>query len=146
MAVGQICIRSVDSAELDESVWQAAERMHQRAVGMLVVVDEAQRPVGVVTDRDIVERVVAQQRDPGITKISEVMTASPIYVREDATIDSALALMRAHAVRRLPIVDSEDRMCGVVSVDDILMQMAEQFADVGRLLERQTPKAAAGAL
>jgi CBS domain-containing protein len=129
---------------MDESVWQAAERMHQRAVGMLVVMDDQQHPVGVLTDRDIVERVVAQRREAGVTKVADIMTPSPTTVREDVSIESALALMRAHAVRRLPVVDTEDRMLGIVSLDDILVLLAEEFADIGRLLERQTPQAAAG--
>lgn len=144
MSVGRICTRTVDLADMDESVWQAAERMHQRAVGMLVVVDERQHPVGVLTDRDIVERVVAQRRDAGLVKVSEVMTSAPTTVREDVSIESALALMRAHAVRRLPVIDVQDQMLGVISLDDVLVLLAEEFADVGRLLERQTPQAAAG--
>jgi CBS domain-containing protein len=129
---------------MDESVWQAAERMHQRAVGMLVVIDDEQHPVGVLTDRDIVERVVAQRRDAGATKVAQVMTAAPTTVREDVSIESALAMMRAHAVRRLPVVDSQDHMLGIVSLDDVLVLLAEEFVEIGRLLERQTPQAAAG--
>lgn len=144
MTVGRISIRSVDLAETNETVWQAAERMHQRTVGLLIVVDQEQRPVGVLTDRDIVERVVAQGRDAGMTTIGQVMTVAPTTVEESASIESALALMRAHAVRRLPVVDSQGQLVAVISLDDVLVLLAEEFAEVGRLLEKQTPAAAAG--
>jgi CBS domain-containing protein len=144
MTVKRICVKSVDYATPEESVWRAAERMHQRAVGMLVVVDTDQRPIGVLTDRDIVERVVAQQRDAGRTRVSEVMTLTPATVHEDATIESAISMMRSHSVRRLPVVDDQRQLTGIVSLDDILSLLAEELTEVGRLLEKQTPHAAAG--
>ncbi len=63
MCVSNICVKSVDLAKAAEPVWLAAERMHQRAVGSLVVVNEKNQPVGIVTDRDLVERVLATGRD-----------------------------------------------------------------------------------
>jgi CBS domain-containing protein len=144
MTVNRISIKSVDHAVTEESVWRAAERMHQRAVGMLVVLDPEKRPVGVLTDRDIVERVVAQRRDAGTTKVGDVMTPSPATVRENASIESAISMMRAHSVRRLPVVDDQGQLSGVVSLDDVLVLLAEELTEVGRLLEKQTPQAAAG--
>ena len=144
MTVKRICVQSVDQAAGDESVWRAAERMHQRAVGMLVVVDDRKHPVGVLTDRDIVERVVAQQRDASGTRVSDVMTPSPAVVREDASIESAISMMRCRGVRRLPVIQESGALVGIVSLDDILALLAEEFTEVGRLLEKQTPQAAAG--
>jgi CBS domain-containing protein len=144
MTVKRICVKSVDYATVDETVWRAAERMHQRAVGMLVIVDAEQRPIGVLTDRDIVERVVAQQRDAGKTSVGDVMTPTPTTVHEDASIESAISMMRSHSVRRLPVVDDQRQLTGIVTLDDILSLLAEELTEVGRLLEKQTPQAAAG--
>ena len=77
MSVGRICTREVDLAQMDESVWQAAERMHQRAVGTLVVIDDDKKPIGIVTDRDLVERVLAKFLDPGATTVGLAFRESP---------------------------------------------------------------------
>jgi CBS domain-containing protein len=143
MSVGRICIRSVDVAEPDESVWRAAERMHQRTVGALVILDAARAPVGILTDRDIVERVVSVSRDPHTTKVQDVMTTAPKTIREHGAIENALSLMRAQGVRRLPVVDDQNRLVGLVTLDDILMLLAEEFAEIGKLIARQTPQAVA---
>ena len=143
MSVGRICVRNVDLADGTETIWLAAERMHQRAVGALVVLNDAQQPIGILSDRDIVERVVAVSRDPSTTTVADVMTGSPWTIPEDASIESAIGYMRAHGVRRLPVVDRNDRLVGLVTLDDIVILLAEELADIGRLIERQTPQAVA---
>jgi CBS domain-containing protein len=95
MSVGRICVREVDTANPDESIAVAAERMHQRAVGTLVVVNNTHQVVGIVTDRDLVSRVLAQGRDPMQMAISEAMTVAPKTVSENTSIESALMIMRS---------------------------------------------------
>ena len=139
MSTGRICCRNVDLVELDESAWQAAERMHQRCVGALVVVDENQSPLGIVTDRDLVERVLAPSRDSHATLVRDVMTSSVHTVQEDAAIETALTLMRNAGVRRLPVVNGEGALVGIIAFDDILMLLSEELAQIGPLLGKQTP-------
>jgi len=143
MSVGKICQREVDLADLDESVQAAAERMHQHTVGALLVLDEFKKPVGILTDRDIAVRVVAAGKDGYTTTVREAMTPQPKTVSEDAPIEWAVSLMRAGGFRRAPVVDQGGALVGLVSLDDILMLLAEEFADIGRLLEKETPRAAA---
>jgi CBS domain-containing protein len=145
MSVGRICTREVDIATATESVWQAAERMHQRSVGALVVLNDRKEPIGILTDRDLVVRVMTQSLDPHTTQIAEVMTRSPETIVEDAAIETALTRMRRGAFRRLPVVDTRGRFVGLVALDDVLMLLAEELAEVGRLLRRETPRAAADA-
>ena len=83
----------------------AAERMRQRTVGCLVVVEQGQMPVGIITDRDLVMRVVADERNPGTTTVGEVMTKFPDLAQEDMPIETALGLMRRRSFRRLPVID-----------------------------------------
>jgi CBS domain-containing protein len=142
MCVSRLCVREVDTATCDESAEAAAERMHQRAVGTLVVVNDAGQPVGIVTDRDLVTRVMARGRDAADTQLREVMTSAPTTTSERESINNALAVMRRGNFRRLPIVDSNNRLVGLITLDDILMQLAEEFKDIGRLLERETPREA----
>ena len=143
MSVGRICVREVDLAKQAETAWQAAERMHQRAVGTLVVLNDAQEPIGIVTDRDLVERVLAAGLDPNTTVVGDVMTHAPTTVPEDASIESALSLMRSGRFRRLPVVDAEGKLIGLLSLDDVLMLLAEEFTQIGNLLERETPRGVA---
>jgi len=143
MTISKICVRDVDLAELDETAWEAAVRMRQRAVGTLLVLNGWKRPIGIVTDRDIMERVVAENRDARTTLVSSIMTREPTTICEDEPIQSAIARMRRGGVRRLPVVDHEGALVGLVSMDDILMLLADEFSQLGLLVGRETPQAVA---
>ncbi len=143
MSVGRICVREVDTAEPDESVAAVAQRMHQRAVGTLVVVNNASQVVGIVTDRDLVSRVLAKGLSPVGTVVREVMTIAPKTVSEETPIESALLIMRSGKFRRIPVVDRRNTLLGLVTLDDVLMLLAEEFTQIGRLLQRETPRAVA---
>jgi CBS domain-containing protein len=123
--------------------FQAAERMHQRTVGVLVILDGDRRPIGIVTDRDLVVRAIAGGRDPYTTTVADVMTRHPQTVGEETAIESALSVMRSGAFRRLPVVNHDDRLVGLVTLDDILMLLCEEFQSIGSLLRKETPVAAA---
>lgn len=144
MSVGRICTRDVDVASSDESAQQAAERMHQRTVGTLVVVDANQQPIGIITDRDLVVRVVAAGREPNVTTVNRIMSPRPETAQEDTSIEHALERMGRGGYRRMPVVDHAGRLVGLVTLDDILMVLAGEFDQAGRVLAHQTPRAAAG--
>jgi len=133
----------VDTAGVEESVRCIAERMHQRSVGALVVLNTAKTVVGIVTDRDLVVRALAAGKDADTTTVTEVMTPAPVAAREETPIESALSWMREGEYRRLPVVDDRGSLIGMVTLDDILRLLAEEFSDIGCLLDRETPRAAA---
>jgi len=139
MSVGRICLRDVDLAEVGESALDAARRMRERRVGTLLVLNDAERPIGLVTDRDLALRVLAAGRDPATTPVGDVMTPDPRVVSEETRIEDALSLMRSGSVRRLPVVDRQGKLVGILSLDDVLALLAEEFALIGGLLERVTP-------
>ena len=139
MSVGRICVREVDLADPSESVQVAAGRMHSRNVGTLVVLDEEKKPVGLVTDRDLTVRVLAQGRDPFQTTVADVMTKCLRTVREDTPVEEALSIMRNGPVRRVLVVDREGLLVGLLSLDDILRLLMEEFNQIGGLLEDETP-------
>lgn len=143
MSVGQICQRDVDIIGPEETVFTAAERMRQRTVGCLVVVESGQLPIGIVTDRDLVLRVVAADRDAGATLVGEVMTKCPELAQEDMPVETALGLMRRRSFRRLPVIDKSGSLTGLVTLDDIVMLLAEQFMQIGDILGSETPQASA---
>ncbi len=140
MSLGRICVRSVDVADPTEAVWQAAERMRQRGVGTLLIVDEWHKPIGIVTDRDLVLRVLAEGLHGNTVLVRDVMTADPKSLPEDAPIEEALKLMQAGGFRRVPIVNGEGKLVGLVSLDDILMLLSDGFRAIGELIERETPR------
>lgn len=143
MSIREICVRDVDLAELGETARQAAVRMRQRAVGSLVIVSEARQPVGIVTDRDLTERVMADSRDPNETLMQDVMTRDPVTIGEDDSVPRALALMREGGFRRLPVVSEDGALVGLLTLDDLLMLLAEQMSKIGQLVRRETPRAVA---
>jgi CBS domain-containing protein len=140
MSAGQICEREVDLAEVGESLQLAAERMNARNVGMLVVLSAANEPVGVLTDRDLVTRALARGLGPFDVTVGEVMTPSPQFVYEDTPIEEALRIMRSGAFRRIPVVDREGKLAGLLSLDDILGLLAEEFGEIGGLLRKEGPR------
>ena len=139
MSAGNICTRNVDVASVDESAQAAALRMHARKVGTLVVVDGERHPLGIVTDRDLAIRVVSTGLDAGRTSVGEIMSAAPETVWEDTPIEDALATMRRGPFRRVLVVDNEDRLVGLLSLDDILMRLGREFGEIQQLISRETP-------
>lgn len=144
MTAKQICNSDVDVITADETAQVAAGRMHARKVGSLVVVNERQEPIGIVTDRDLAVRIVAEGKD-STTFIGDVMTHDPETVREETPIEDALRIMRNGSFRRVPVVDRNDRLAGLLSLDDILHLLARDLARVGDLVERESPESLASA-
>ena len=115
--------------EADGTVVEAARLMDERAVGALVVTD-AGRAVGLVTDRDLTVRGLARRVAPD-ARVDGLMTLDPVTLPASADLRDALPLFRQHAVRRLVVLD-DDRPVGVVSVDDLLVDLAGDLADLVR--------------
>jgi predicted transcriptional regulator len=109
--------------------------MKREDVGPVPVVSDhaEKRVVGIVTDRDLAINVVAEGRDPHQTRVDEVMTPNPVTCREDADISEAVRTMADHQVRRIPIVDSNNRLCGIVAQADVARHAEEE--QVGEMVE-----------
>jgi CBS domain-containing protein len=137
MNVGQICTRLPETIHIDTSVLAAAEQMAAQEVGTLVVTNGGGRPEGIVTDRDIVVRCLAEELSPEDTKVGEIMTRGPVTVWEDTEAEAALETMADKEVRRLVVLDGAERVVGIVSLDDFLEGIMAQSENVGRLLRRQ---------
>ena len=139
MKVGQLCVRGVISASADTTIAKAAALMRDYHVGDLVVtenVDGRRLPIGIVTDRDIVVGVVAADLDPDMMTLGDVMSGRLITAYESQSVEEVLALMRAAGIRRLPIVNRDDELVGIVSVDDLLAVLASEMGDVVELIGR----------
>jgi CBS domain-containing protein len=137
VSTGAICVRQVEVARPDETVLDVARRMAKAGVGTVVVVAVDSKPLGILTDRDIAVRCVAQARDPAATAVSAVMTAPPTTIHESTPIETALSHMAGAHVRRLVVVDDDKRLVGILALDDVLELLAEEAASIGRLLGRR---------
>jgi len=108
---------SVVAIEPAASAYEAAVRMNEHKIGSLVVLDEG-RLVGIVSERDILMRVVAQRCDAVETLVQDVMTTEVIYCERDTSIDEARAIMRNCRVRHLPVLE-DGKMVGLISIGDL---------------------------
>ncbi len=107
----------VASIEADATVLEAAHRMNQRRIGA-VVVTHGEMVIGIFTERDILNRVVAASRPPAETRVRDVMTTPVACCRRDTTVDECRSVMRTRRIRHLPVVE-EERLVGIVSIGDL---------------------------
>lgn len=121
------------AVESQTSVREAARLMESEDVGSLPVVEEGARLVGVVTDRDVVIRVVAAGRDPESTVVGEIASRDLVTLTPEDDLDDALALMAREQVRRLPVVVRDDELVGVLSQADIAHSAKDKH--VGEVVE-----------
>jgi CBS domain-containing protein len=125
MTVGKACTRSVVSVHPEETAQAVARRMAQDDVGTLVVV-EGNRPVGIITDRDLVIRVMAKELLPQEAAVRVAMTRHPVCVSEHMTLEEAIALMRGYCIRRLIVGNETKALVGVLALDDLLLLLGEE--------------------
>ena len=137
MTVASICTRLPETISAKDTVLVAAQQMLEQEVGTLVVTDAKGEPEGIVTDRDIVLRCIAEELSPAKTNVGEIMTPDVHTVLEDEAVEWALELMAEREVRRLVVVNGAGRVTGIVALDDFLERIVEATEDVGRLLRRQ---------
>jgi CBS domain-containing protein len=128
--------RSLATADAEETVEHAARAMRERHVGCLVVTKNG-RPLGIVTDRDLVVRVLAQGLD-GSAHVGDFTTFGPLTVSVHDTVETAASCMRTHGVRRLPIVDDTGLAVGIVTADDLLVLFGRNLADVCEGIENRS--------
>lgn len=113
----------------DESVVCAAQRMRDEHVGDVVVLEDG-RPIGIVTDRDLVVRVLAAERDADSLRVRDVMTRALATVAEDSDVFEVLDEMHRTGARRMPVVDGEGALVGLLALDDIVSWLARQMSVV----------------
>jgi CBS domain-containing protein len=110
----------------NQSVLEAAKRMEQLDIGAMPICGEDDRLKGMITDRDIVVKVLAHDKDPASTMAGDLAQARLTCARDDMPIERALSLMQEHKVRRLPVIDENKRLCGMITEADIAMHLPRE--------------------
>ena len=123
-----------ETIETNRTIAEAAQQMDHAAVGALIVVDQG-HPVGIVTDRDLVVRALARHVSLD-ARVDSVMSMGLIALDADADLRQAIPLFREHAIRRLPVVEG-DRVCGMITLDDLVVDFAQDLAEATRPMAAQ---------
>ncbi|MBI1846522.1 MAG: CBS domain-containing protein [Candidatus Rokubacteria bacterium] len=142
--LGEMSIKPVVTIAPDASVQEAARLMRTKKVGALIVTN-ARKPIGILTDRDITVDVVAAGSDPATTTVSSVMHRRPRVLREDQGLFDAVKAFSGAGVRRLPVVNRAGMVKGIIALDDVLMLLGNEMAHVSTALSRSLGRPAAAA-
>ena len=147
MTIGKVCNREVVFVHAQASIPEAARLMREYHVGDLVVIKEKtgkRVPVGIVTDRDIVLEVIAEGVDMDDVSVGDIMSDNLVTARESDGLLETIKLMRAKGIRRLPVVNDDNELVGILSVDDLIDLFSEQIVDLARLIAREQGREKAG--
>jgi len=140
MTIGELCIRDTFIVQKGDTVVEAAKLMRVFNVGDLIVVDaskEGNTPLGIVTDRDIVLNIVADNADPKTVTVGEIMSKDLVTGREEEGVYESMEKMRAHGIRRLPVIDDQGYLSGILSADDLLEFLGEEVTSLIGLIYKE---------
>ena len=143
MPVGEICNRDVIILQREDTVLEAAKLMRQHHVGDVVVAEArggVRVPVGIVTDRDLVVEIMATGLDQTVITVGDIMVRGLVTVKESTGIFEAIQYMRSKAVRRVPIVDENGALVGILALDDLLELLSEELLAIAKLVRHQREK------
>ena len=140
MSAGEYCNREVVVVSKSEPVSEAISLMRSHHVGDVVVVESTEKgmiPLGILTDRDIVLEILAEGVDLDAVSIGDVMSYELATVTQDTKLIDTIKLMRDKGVRRIPVVNQQGKLEGLLSMDDILELLAEQLTDIVGLINKE---------
>ena len=122
----------VTVVEPETNALTVAQLMRQHHIGAVVVVEaqDRSRPVGIVTDRDLVLELIAEGLDPAVFTAGDIMSVNPVLASPAMDVMDAVQLMSAHRLRRLIVADDENRLVGIVTMEDVLELLTRELADL----------------
>lgn len=136
MKCKDVMSKNIKWATSDCTVEDAVKIMQEENCGVVPVVDENQRVQGIVTDRDIALFTVLQHKKPETTKLSEFMTKDVITCLDNEDLNDLITRMREYQIRRIPIVDQENKLVGMVSLGDVAVKVPQEEHEIYEALER----------
>lgn len=139
MLLKEFCTNDVVFCSRETTALEAARLMRQKSIGDVIVVDDPDEdlsPVGVVTDRDLAIKVIAAGLDPAKTSVAEIMHTPVVTADEAEDTSVAIARMRYHGVRRLPVTARNGNLVGVVTLDDLLRRLRYEVSSLLELVSK----------
>lgn len=136
MSIEELVRKPVQTLPMTATCIEAARVMSVENVGSIVVATNG-TPDGIVTDRDLVTRVMAHGGDPATTQLGDVMSRYTAFVSIRRSLDEAIATMRDMGVRRVPVVKEGGDLLGIISMDDVLIALARQLAGIAAAIQRE---------
>ncbi|WP_433629377.1 CBS domain-containing protein [Halomicrococcus sp. NG-SE-24] len=138
MTVQDVARAGVVTAPRDKSAGNLATVMKEENVGSTIIEDDG-KPVGIVTDRDLVMQVLEPREDPTAVTAEDIMTETLTTVQADDGVFEATETMYEQSVRRLPVVDSEGAIAGIVTLDDLLVLLTDEMDNLASVIEAESP-------
>lgn len=139
MSLSEFTRKPVITISPEATIHKAALLMKEKNLGCIVVVDK-NFPIGILTDRDITIKAVADSKDLRTTAVQEIMTKNPVVLRQDLGVFEALEQVKDKGMRRFPIVDSGGRLTGIVTVDDLICMLGKELYDISLIIEKEKPR------
>jgi len=139
MSLERVCIKEVVTVSRDTNLLEVARLLRSQHVGSVVVVEE-RRPVGILTDRDIIVKVVAEEKDPKAIQAYEIMTTNPALVNINLDPLDATRIMRDRGLRRLPVVDETRHLLGIMTLDDVLGLLGKETENLAEAVHTELAK------
>lgn len=139
MGIVKCCREQVAAVSPDTPALDVAKVMGEKNVGSVVVVTGENRPAGILTDRDLAVRVMAQEKDPGEVRAGDILTRDVVTFQDSMGVYEAIQKMTAEGIRRMPVVDDGGRLIGIVTMDDIIRMLGEEMAAIAKNIEKQSP-------
>ena len=138
MAITDLIIEGVETAGPSATVEALAMRMAEAGVGSIII-EENMKPVGIVTDRDIATRVDARDTTASSATARDIMTPDPVTVTNDAGLLEVTNAMADASVRRLPIVNDNGTLVGIITLDDVMLLLATELSNLGGVIQAESP-------
>ncbi|BBL74248.1 CBS domain-containing protein [Methylomagnum ishizawai] len=140
MSIGQLCNRNTVIVRKEDSIAATAKLMRESHVGSVVVVEDTgtgAKPIGILTDRDLVVEILAAGLDPAAVGVGDIMSYELAVAREDEGLWDIMRRMRAKGVRRLPVVDGQGHLVGIVASDDLLALLAGELGQLAKIAHQE---------
>jgi CBS domain-containing protein len=141
MKAGELCNREVVTASRGTTVTEAARMMRDHHVGSLVIVemqDGLTKPIGIITDRDLVIEILAENIDIDSVTLGDVMSFALLKISEQESVFDTAQRMRARGVRRVPVISETGALVGILALDDMLELLSEELSLLARLTSRES--------
>ena len=140
MSIKHICERDVVTTTKNASIYEVAKLMKKHNVGNVVVIDNqviTNKPIGILTDRDIAMKIVAEDVDARQISAGDIMADNLLLLHANQSINEAIDMMCAKGVRRAPISDDTHKVIGIASIDDLFILLAEEMGSLSKLIRKQ---------